>query len=61
VDGAVVVSAVLVLSLNWLPMLYPKEMLRNTAIFGVLLILSFAARTVVVRRNGAEPGASPEP
>ena len=44
VDGAVVATAVLVLSLNWLPMLYPKEMLRNTAIAGVLLILSFAAK-----------------
>lgn len=44
VDGAVVVVAILVLSLNWLPMLYPKEMLRNTAILGVLLVLSLAAR-----------------
>jgi hypothetical protein len=51
VDGAVVVSGVLILSLNWLPMLYPKEMLRNTAIFGVLLILSFAARTAFDRRS----------
>ncbi len=44
VDGPVVLAAVLVLSLNWLPMLYPKEMLRNTAILGVLIVLSLAAR-----------------
>jgi hypothetical protein len=49
VDGPVVVAAVLVLSLNWLPMLYPKEMLRNTAILGVLLILSLAAKTLTER------------
>jgi len=46
VDGPVVVAAVLVLALNWLPMLYPKEMLRNTAILGVLLVLSLTARSV---------------
>jgi len=59
VDGAVVVSAVLVLSLNWLPMLYPKEMLRNTAILGVLLILSFAAKTIADRRSLVPPGPGP--
>jgi hypothetical protein len=48
-DGVVVVSAILILSLNWLPMLYPKEMLRNTAILGVLLILSLAAKTLTER------------
>lgn len=55
VDGAVVVSAVLVLSLNWLPMLYPKEMLRNTAILAVLLVLSVAARATTAQ-DGAGSG-----
>lgn len=59
VDGPVVVAAVLVLALNWLPMLYPKEMLRNTAILGVLLILSFAATTVVDRRTPVPSGPDP--
>ena len=53
-DGPVVLAAVLVLSLNWLPMLYPKEMLRNSAILVVLLALSFAAGTVV--RRGTASG-----
>ncbi|MFN8623970.1 MAG: hypothetical protein U0869_24775 [Chloroflexota bacterium] len=57
VDGPVLCAAILVLSLNWLPMLYPKEMLRDTAIFGVLLILSFAAPAR--RRAGEEAGAAP--
>ena len=59
VDGAIVAAAPLVLALNWLPMLYPKEMLRNTAILGVLVILSFAAKPVAGRASRLLGAASP--
>ena len=56
-----VAAAPLVLALNWLPMLYPKEMLRNTAVLGVLIILSFAAKPVARRASRILPGAASPP
>lgn len=55
-DGIAIPVALLVLSLNWLPTLYPKELLRNGAIAVVLLTLAVvvsAARTAVPVRARA--------